>query len=471
MPVALVWFRNDLRLADNPALHMALEAGFDPIPVYIHAPHEEGRWAPGAASNAWRHRSLKALSADLHARGSRLVVRQGDSSRVLEALIAQSGAQALFWNRKYEPTTQARDATIKQALKDQGFDARSCNAALLAEPWDVTTKSGGPYRVFTPYYRSVLAALPQRALHDAPRTLPSVPARIGSDGVDALGLKPRLGWDAGFWAQHQPGEAGAHEALEVFVDGALSGYLDQRDLPDRTGTSQLSPHLHFGEIAPWRVIARLEQVRSAKLERDIDGFIRQLVWREFAYHLMHHFPHTNEDNLNPRFDGFQWARADASRMQAWQRGRTGVPIVDAGMRQLWHTGVMHNRVRLLVASYLTKHLRVHWLEGARWFWDTLVDADLANNTLGWQWVAGTGADASPYFRIFNPVTQAQKFDPKAHYITRWVPELEALPLQARFAPWESPDLLERLAPEYPRRPLVDLSEGREAALAAYAATR
>jgi deoxyribodipyrimidine photo-lyase len=471
MPNALVWFRSDLRLADNPALHAALEAGFDPVPVYIHAPHEEGRWAPGAASNAWRHRSLKALSRDLQARGSRLIVRQGDSSQVLQALIAQSDAQALFWNRKYEPATQPRDAAIKKALKAQDFDVRSCNGALLAEPWDVQTKTGGPYKVFTPFYRNVMAALPQRALHDAPKTLPGVASTLQSDGVDALALAPTRDWDTGFWEQWTPGEAGAHEALEVFIDGALHGYLDQRDLPDRVGTSKLSPHLHFGEIAPWRVMARLEAERSAKLDVDIDGFIRQLVWREFAHHLMHHFPHTLEENLNPRFDGFKWARATPAHLHAWQRGMTGVPIIDAGMRELWHTGVMHNRVRMLVGSYLTKHLRLHWLEGARWFWDTLVDADLANNTLGWQWIAGTGADAAPYFRVFNPVTQAQKFDPQARYITRWVPELQALPLKARFAPWESPELLRQLAPAYPRQPIVDLAQGREAALAAYAQSR
>ncbi|SEL04147.1 deoxyribodipyrimidine photo-lyase type I [Pseudoxanthomonas sp. GM95] len=471
MPAALVWFRRDLRLADNPALHAALDAGFDPIPVYIHAPHEEGRWAPGGASNAWRHRSLKALSQDLHARGSRLVVRQGDSAAVLQELIAQSGAQALFWNRKYEPATQPRDAAIKKALKEQDFEVRSCNAALLVEPWDVQTKTGGPYKVFTPYYRNVMTALPQRALQDAPTSLPGVSSTLHSDGVDALGLSPKLDWDKGFWEQWVPGEAGAREALEVFIDGALHGYLEQRDLPDRTSTSQLSPHLHFGEIAPWRVIATLEAERSAKLDTDIDGFIRQLVWREFAYHLLHHFPHTTDENLNPRFDGFKWAPATPSKLQAWQRGMTGVPIVDAGMRELWHTGVMHNRVRMIVGSYLTKHLRMHWLEGARWFWDTLVDADLPNNTLGWQWIGGTGADAAPYFRVFNPVTQAQKFDPQARYITRWVPELEALPLKARFAPWESPELLKRLAPSYPRQPIVDLAEGREAALAAYAQSR
>lgn len=471
MPIALVWFRSDLRLADNPALQAALEAGFDPVPVYIHAPHEEGCWAPGAASNAWRHRSLKALDLALRQRGSRLLVRRGDSAMVLQALIEQSGAQALFWNRKYEPATQPRDAAIKQALKQRHVQVRSGNAALLAEPWDVQTRTGEPYKVFTPFYRSVMAGLAQRALQDAPKALPAVPSALKGEDIDALGLAPALNWDAGFWEIWQAGEAGAHQALEVFVEGALHGYLDQRDLPDRVGTSRLSPHLHFGEIAPWRVIARLQAQRGASLDRDIDGFIRQLVWREFAHHLLHHFPHTAQQNLNPRFDRFDWAGTAAGPLQAWQHGRTGVPIVDAGMRELWQTGMMHNRVRMIVASYLTKHLRVHWLEGARWFWQTLVDADLANNTLGWQWVAGTGADAAPYFRVFNPVTQARKFDPQARYITRWVPELEALPVNARLAPWEFPQLLRTRAPGYPRLPIVDLAQGRQAALAAYASTR
>lgn len=471
MPIALVWFRSDLRLADNPALQAALEAGFDPVPVYIHAPHEEGCWAPGAASNAWRHRSLKALDLALRQRGSRLLVRRGDSAMVLQQLIEQSRAQALFWNRKYELATQPRDAAIKQALKQRHVQVRSCNAALLAEPWDVQTRTGEPYKVFTAFYRNVMAGLAQRALQDAPEALPAVPSALKGEGIDALGLAPALNWDAGFWEIWQAGEAGAHQALEVFVEGALRGYLDQRDLPDRVGTSRLSPHLHFGEIAPWRVIARLQAQRGASLDRDIDGFIRQLVWREFAHHLLHHFPHTAQQNLNPRFDRFDWASTAAGPLQAWQRGRTGVPIVDAGMRELWQTGMMHNRVRMIVASYLTKHLRVHWLEGARWFWQTLVDADLANNTLGWQWVAGTGADAAPYFRVFNPVTQARKFDPQARYITRWVPELEALPVNARLAPWEFPQLRKGRACDYPHQPIVDLAQGRQAALAAYARTR
>lgn len=446
-------------------MQAALDAGHVPVPVYIHAPHEEGDWAPGGASNAWLHRSLAALDADLRGRGSSLVLCRGDSQAELERLIAASGAVAVYWNRKYEPATQPRDARIKRDLREQGIEAQSHNGSLMLEPWDITTLQGGPYKVFTPYWRNALTRLQLPAPVRAPASLPAHP--LQGEALDTLGLAATLPWDAGFWTHWQPGEAGAQEALTVFIDGALNGYRQQRDLPDRVGTSLLSPHLHFGEIAPWQVVHQLQPARSASRDADIDGYIRELGWREFSYHLLHHFPQTTDHNLNPRFDGFRWAAPNAGQLQAWQQGRTGIPIIDAGMRELWATGYMHNRVRMLVASFLCKHLRQHWREGARWFWDTLVDADLANNTMGWQWVAGTGADAAPYFRIFNPVTQSEKFDPQARYITRWVPELAALPLRARFAPWQHPHLLAEHAPSYPTLPLVDLAAGRDAALAAY----
>jgi deoxyribodipyrimidine photo-lyase len=471
MSFAIVWFRRDLRLDDHPALQAALDAGHVPVPVYVHAPDEEGDWAPGAASDAWLHRSLQALQEQLQARGSRLLLARGPSAAALDRLIAACDAEAVYWNRKYEPATQPRDAAIKRDLRARGLDVESFNGSLLFEPWELATKQGEPYKVFTPFWRTALTQLRLPASLPMPERLPALPERLQGEPLQALGLAPSLGWDGGFWEHWQPGQAGAHEALEVFIDGALHGYREGRDRPDRVGSSLLSPHLHFGEIAPWRVCAALERHRRAGTAADIDGYVRELGWREFAYHLLHHFPDTTDHNLNPRFAGFRWARPDAAVLQAWQRGRTGIPIVDAGMRELWHTGYMHNRVRMIVASLLCKHLRVHWREGARWFWDTLVDADLANNTLGWQWVAGTGADAAPYFRIFNPVTQAQKFDPDARYITRWVPELAALPLKERFAPWQHPQSLARLAPDYPRQPVVDLAEGREAALAAYSASR
>ena len=464
---ALVWFRRDLRLDDNPALRAALDAGHLPIPVYIHAPDEEGTWTPGAASHAWLHRSLTALDQQLRERGSWLRVLRGPSRAALVDLARQCGAVAVYWNRKYEPATHARDMAIKRSLREAGIEAESFNGSLLFEPWELQNKQGGPYKVFTPFWRTALSQWRTPALVAAPRQLPSPPALPAGVAIEALGLTPTVAWDRGFWEHWQPGQAGAHEALEVFIDGALHGYQDGRDRPDQTGTSRLSPHLHFGEIAPWRICAELQRHRSARLEADIDGYVRELGWREFAHHLLHHFPDTPEHNLNPRFERFDWARPDHSLLQAWQQGHTGIPIVDAGMRELWQTGFMHNRVRMIAASLLCKQLRMHWRFGARWFWDTLVDADLANNTLGWQWVAGTGADAAPYFRIFNPITQAQKFDPQARYLTRWLPELAGLPLKARFAPWQHPQLLARHAPGYRATPVVDLVKGREQALAAY----
>lgn len=466
MPAAIVWFRNDLRLDDNPALRAAVENGYTPIPAYIHAPEEEGEWAPGAASDAWRHHSLVALDADLRSRGSRLRALRGPTRETLGRLVAGTGAQAVFWNRKYEPTTQPRDVELKRRLREQGLHAKSFNGALLFEPWQLATQQGGPYRVFTPFWNAALAQwrMPQR--WTAPARLPADEGPE-AEPIQALGLRPDGRWDQGFWRTWQPGEAGAGEALEVFVDGALRDYHRERDYPDRVGTSRLSPHPHFGEIAPWRIVEALERVRSAATGADIDAYFRELGWREFAYHLLHHFPKTPVEDFNPRFSRFDWAEADVVALAAWQRGMTGMPIVDAGMRELWTTGYMHNRVRMIVASYLTKHLRHHWLHGARWFWDTLVDADLANNTLGWQWSAGTGADAAPYFRIFNPVTQAERFDLDGTYIARWVPELAPLPLPLRFAPWQDPAMAARLAPAYPPLPLVDPAAGRDAALAAY----
>lgn len=466
-PLALVWFRDDLRLADNPALQAALEGGYTPIPVYIHAPDEAGDWRPGAASGAWRHRSLAALDRQLRQRGSHLRRFFGPSLATLQSLVATSGAEAVFWNRRYEPAFERRDARIKQTLRGQGVRAESFNSALLFEPWTLKTKQGGPYKVFTPFWREALANWRPAALLEPPGHIAS--SDDGPEGVplELLHLAPDRNWDQSFWEHWTPGEVGAAAALDAFIEGALRGYAGQRDRPDRIGTSRLSPHLHFGELAPWRVADALQRQRSVAADADIDAALRELGWREFGYHLLHHFPETPDRNFDPRFNAFDWAQVSPSRLAAWQQGRTGVPIVDAGMRELWATGWMHNRVRMIVASYLTKHLRYHWRHGARWFWDTLVDADLASNTLGWQWVAGTGADAAPYFRVFNPLTQAQKFDPDGRYIARWLPELAALPMPLRLAPWQDPATAQRLAPDYPMQPLVDLGAGRDGALKAY----
>ena len=421
---------------------------------------------------AWRRRSLRALATELERRGSRLLLLRGPTLGTLQQLAVRTGAEAVLWTRRYEPAIEQRDAHVKRSLRQAGLHAESFNGALLFEPWELATRQGDPYRVFTPFWKSARAAWRTPTLWDAPARLPSPAALDLPAGIvlDELMPAPSPAWDTGFWQHVTPGEQGARAALRRFVDGALHGYANARDFTAEAGTSRLSPHLHFGEIAPWRITAELERARTAANSADMDGYIRELGWREFAYHLLHHFPQTTTQNLNPRFAHFDWAKVDPKALEAWQHGRTGVPIVDAGLRELWATGYMHNRVRMIVASYLTKHLRYHWLQGARWFWDTLVDADLANNTLGWQWTAGTGADAAPYFRVFNPVTQAEKFDPKGMYIAHWVPELAAVPVPLRFAPWEKPDVMSRIAPDYPRRPLVDLAEGREGALAAYRKT-
>lgn len=350
MPNALVWFRNDLRLADNPALQAALDAGHTPVCIYVHAPDEEGAWAPGAASDAWRHRSLSALDSALRERGSRLRVFAGPSLPTLQTLAAAFEVQAVYWNRRYEPAIEQRDARIKKALRAQGLEAESFNGALLFEPWEIRTKADGPYRVFTPFWRTALSQWRLDSVAAAPARLDA--ANDGPAGVslEALRLQPALAWDAGFWEYWTPGEAGAHEALDVFIEGALRGYRQGRDRPDQTGTSRLSPHLHFGEIAPWRVVHALEAERGAGLDADIDAYVRELGWREFAHHLLHHFPRSTEHNFNPRFDGFRWARQAPRHWDAFQRGLTGVPIVDAGLRELWHTGWMHNRVRMIVDS-------------------------------------------------------------------------------------------------------------------------
>ena len=475
MPRALVWFRRDLRLADNPALQAALDAGYAPIPVYIHAPAEEAPWQPGAAGQAWLHRSLTALSNSLAAIGSRLIVREGPSLDSLDVLAAESGAEAVFWNRLYEPAALARERKVKDHLRARGLIAESFNASLLVEPWTVATGTGGPYRVFTPFWKNISTRIDRITTTSAPARMPPVPEAIASTSISALARQPTApssAWDARFWEFWQPGEAGAADMLDAFIEGAAHGYQQQRDFPDRTGSSKLSPHLHFGEISPRQIVQRLRKEHwPARTEPDIAHYLRELGWREFSHHLLYHFPHTTEHALNPRFAGFEWAPVDEEDLRAWQQGRTGVPIVDAGMRELWHSGWMHNRVRMIVASFMCKNLRYHWRHGARWFWDTLVDADLANNTQGWQWTAGTGADAAPYFRIFNPVAQSQRFDPRGTYIRRWLPELAALPIPALHAPWQHPDLVRALAPEYPAQPIVDLKASREAALAAYSRTK
>ena len=463
---ALLWLRRDLRLADNPALHHALQEARQVIPVFIHAPDEESPWQPGAASLWWLHHSLSALQRDIKILGSRLIIRRGNSLATLQQLIEETGATLVCWNRLYEPAVIARDTNIKTTLKDQDIAVSSHNAALLFEPWEVRNQQDKPFRVFTPFWKHCQTRLSQQPLPlPRPETLPAAAAALPSLSLAELKLLPTIPWDAGMREHWQPGEAGAHALLQTFIDTAAQNYKTERDRPDKPGTSRLSPHLHFGEISPRQIVAELSAQNVAA-----DAYVRELGWREFSHHLLYHFPHTSDKPLDERFGNFPWDK-NAAGLKAWQRGQTGVPLVDAGMRELWHTGIMHNRVRMVVASFLTKNLRLHWLEGARWFWDTLVDADLPNNTQGWQWTAGCGADAAPYFRVFNPVLQAERFDPQFAYIRNWLPELARLPDKWIARPWDAPaaELSKagiELGRHYPA-PIVDLGFSREAALIAY----
>ncbi len=463
MRSALVWFRRDLRLADNAALGAALHAGYVPIPVYIDAQDEEAPWQPGAATRWWLHHSLAALDAQLRKLGSALLLRRGDSAIELDRLLGETGAQAVFWNRLYDPVLTRRDATIKAHLRARGIHAESCAGHLIAEPWEIRNGSAQPYRVFTPFWRTLRTRFPLPEPLPSPSALPAHTLR--GLQLDALQLLPKIAWDLGLREEWTPGEAGAQELLNTFIDSALESYAAGRNLPDRPGTSRLSAHLHFGEISPRQIAHRLLKDASPAQRELAEPYLRELGWRDFGHHLLYHFPHTSEEPLQSSFSQFSWAELDAVKLSAWQRGQTGIPIVDAGMRELWSTGWMHNRVRMIVASLLTKNLRYHWLHGARWFWDTLVDADLANNTQGWQWTAGSGADAAPYFRIFNPVTQGERFDPLGTYVRRYVPELAHLPAAVIHQPWMTGGVR-----AYPK-PIVDLKLSRLAALAAYSELR
>jgi len=472
MSTTILWLRQDLRLADNPALEAACHSK-TLVPVYIHDPALHDRWPPGAASNWWLHHSLSALDRDLQQNGSRLILRAGATAEVLRDLIKNCEATGICWNRRYEPSLANIDRELEELLQADGVEVQTFNAGLLFEPWEIQRDAKGEshaaYRVFTAYWRACYRAGVPGVMHERPHKLPVCSKKILSENLQDLGLLPRIRWDAGLHEHWQPGEKGAVIRLEQFLDDSLCDYSDARDRPAASGTSMLSPHLHFGEIGPRQVFQAVQQ-----RERDVKGtgavsleaFLRQIGWREFAHHLLFYFPHTDRQPLNIRFEGFPWRQDYSDDLAAWQQGVTGIPLVDAGMRELWHTGWMHNRVRMVVASFLTKNLLIPWQEGAAWFWDTLVDADLANNSLGWQWVAGCGADAAPYFRIFNPVLQGEKFDPDGAYVRRWVPELNNLPTRYIHKPWSAPQSMHVHCTGYPP-PLVDLKSSRERALACY----
>ncbi len=470
----IVWFRQDLRLADNPALCAAAEAGAPVLPVYVLDDETPGEWAMGGASRWWLHKSLESFAASLKDLGAPLLLRKGNAAEIILRLAEETGAKAVYWNRCYEPFAIERDTALKADLKGNGIEAESFNAALLYEPWTVQTKSGDPYKVFSPFWRSCMRdhAAPEWPV-DAPAKLEGFKDAPSGDKLSDWNLLPtKPDWAGGLRDAWTPGEDGARARLDRFFREAADAYKDTRDLPGTEGTTGLSPHLHFGEIGPRQVYwaARAHADKSGTSNKSIDKFVAELGWREFSHHLLFHFPHIPTENFQDKFDGFPW-RDDAESLEAWQRGETGYPMVDAGMRELWHTGWMHNRVRMIVASFLVKHLLIHWREGEAWFWDTLVDADLANNSASWQWVAGSGADAAPYFRIFNPITQGEKFDPDGVYIRRWILELAKLDTKHIHAPWKAPqDALEKagvtLGKTYPE-PIVDHGDARERALSGF----
>jgi deoxyribodipyrimidine photo-lyase len=474
---ALVWFRSDLRLADNPAMSAAVATGRPVVCLFVLDDEAPGEWAPGGAQRWWLHHSLAALADALQAKGGRLVLRRGRAEEVVPQVAAETGAGAVHWNRLYEPWANARDARIKQALKDRGLAVQSHNARLLFEPWAPKTGSGQPYKVYTPFWKALQKLGPPPEPCPAPERIAPGPA-IAGDALDDWVLLPGTArsrepdWADGLRATWTPGEDGARAQLAGFLDRWLPAYDELRNRPDKPATSRLSPFLHFGEIGPRQVWAAVQHRMDAldQGEASAWAYLSELGWRDFSYHLLHWWPSLPEETWKDNFKHFPWAD-DPDGLAAWQRGATGYPIVDAGMRELYAIGWMHNRVRMIVGSFLVKDLLIHWREGERWFWDTLVDADLGSNSASWQWVAGCGADAAPYFRIFNPVTQGQKFDPKGAYVRHWVPELAKLPDKYLHAPWTAPDrvLAEagvRLGSSYPA-PIVDHKQARQRALDAF----
>jgi deoxyribodipyrimidine photo-lyase len=471
LPGLVVFSVGSLRLTDNPALQAVIARGGPVIPVFLWTPTEDGRWAAGGASRWWLHGSLAALDADLRARSSRLIIRAGVSAAdLLGQLIRHTGAFYVASERGVTPAERARDVAVKALLRARNIDHATFDSRLLVDPWSIGRP--GPFRVYSAYWRAVEPLVSAAPPIPAPRRLLPPSSWPVSDSLDSLGLLPRPDWAGGLRAAWQPGEAAARRALHAFLDGSLSRYAEQRNQPAADVTSRLSPYLHFGELSARQVWHALDRPGTATERRSADVLRSELGWREFAHYLLAHFPLSSDESLDASFDSIDW-RADRTDLSAWQRGSTGYPLIDAGMRQLWQTGWMHNRVRMAVASFLVKDLLIPWQTGARWFWDTLVDADLANNTLGWQWTAGCGPDAAPFIRVFNPTLQAERFDVEGDFIRRYVPELANLPSPHILEPWQAPPLLLAeagvdLGKTYPY-PIVEHPAARKRALAAFSA--
>ncbi len=472
-PAAILWFRNDLRLADNRALAATLATGAPVVPVYILDDEAPGQWRMGRASRWWLAGSLAALGRDLEARGARLVLRKGRTEEILAQIAEETGAKVVHASRAYEPWAAALERRLKAGLSEKGIDVKRYAGTLLAEPESLRTQAGEPFKVYTPFWRALSERTTVAKPLAAPDKIPGLKVTLISDRLDDWALRPtRPDWAGGMRDVWRPGEAGAQERLARFASDRLSDYDEARDVPSEDGTSRLSPHLHFGELSPaqcWHAALAADGA-GRKPSQGLDRFLKELVWREFSYHLLAHWPDLPEAPFRPAFAAYPWQTSKAA-LRAWQRGETGYPLVDAGMRQLWGIGWMHNRVRMVVASFLIKHLLTPWQNGEAWFWDTLVDADLASNAASWQWVAGSGADAAPYFRIFNPVAQGEKFDPAGDYVRAWVPELARLPAPYIHAPWLAPKTVLAIAGvelgrTYPL-PIVDHATQRALALAGY----
>lgn len=469
----ILWFRKDLRLDDNLALRAAVDSGRPVLALYIREPAASETGPLGAAQAWWLHHSLEALRKALEAKGGALVLRSGDAGDMLSKLIEEIGADTVLWNRRHDTNGIAIDTGIKQQLKERGIDARSFAGQLLHDPVKLKTGGGGPYRVYTPFWRAIEKGEEPAPPIDAPKSLVGLSKLPSSEDLASWKLLPtKPDWAKTFTEIWTPGEAAAHEKLDDFIENAISGYKEGRDFPAQSSTSLLSPHLALGEISPARIWDATRGLSDRVDAAEISHFRKELVWRDFCYHLMFHFPELASKNWNAKFDAFSW-RTDDKHFKAWTQGMTGYPIVDAGMRQLWRHGFMHNRIRMVTASFLIKHLLIDWREGERWFRDTLVDADPASNAGNWQWVAGSGADASPFFRIFNPMLQGERFDPDGTYVREFVPELKEMDSAFIHRPFEAPEKVLKaagvvLGEHYPK-PIVEHKGARNRALAAYKA--
>lgn len=468
MSIALVWFRQDLRCQDNPALASACHHHEHVLPIFI---KDDATKPLGGAQQWWLHHSLEHLSTSLKQYGLTLILRQGHAHEILLKLVQSLKINAVYWNHCYEPKRIEQDKYIKAQLKQMDVEVYSSNASLLFEPWNIHNQSGTYFKVFTPFWRHCVKQIDlpgSTSIKQHPK-----PVNTENDALNHWHLLPKNpNWALEFDKIWQPGEDGAHHKLNQFLEH-LNDYKDKRDIPSAEATSRLSPHLQFGEISPAQIWRALEDIKHDPDCRTnaIERFLTEIGWREFAYHLLYHVPTLPKDNFNAKFDDFPW-KNNTEHLKNWQAGNTGYPLIDAGMRELWRTGYMHNRVRMITASFLTKDLLIDWRTGADWFMDTLLDADLASNTVNWQWVAGCGVDVAPYFRMFNPILQSKKFDPKGHYIQQWVPELAKVPPKWIHEPWKAPkDTLGIcLGKDYPH-PIVNHDEARKRALQCYQALK